>query len=63
MGRYLTGCGFLLLFCAVIYLGAVVAEQQRAIEALVFDHATTMQLQNQLVTDIQNLRQELGSTQ
>ena len=63
MGRYLIGCGFLLLFCAVVYLGAVVAEQQRAIEALVVDHLTTMQLQNQLVTDIQSLRQEFGSTQ
>ena len=62
MGRYLTGCGFLLLFCAVVYLGAVVAEQQRAIEALVFDHATTMKLQNQLVTDVQSLRQQFGST-
>jgi len=62
MGRYLTGCGFLLLFCAVIYLGAVVAEQQRAIEALVVDHATTMNLQSKLVTDVQSLRQQLGST-
>lgn len=62
MVRYLTGFGFLLLFCAVFYLGAVVAEQQRAIEALVVDHATTMQLQNKLVTDIQNLRQQFGST-
>ena len=59
MGRYLTAGGFLLLFCAVIYLGAIVTEQQRAIEALVSDQVTTMQLQDTLVKDIQSLRQQV----
>jgi hypothetical protein len=59
MGRYLTAGSFLLLFCAVIYLGAIVTEQQRAIEALVSDQVTTMQLQDMLVKDIQSLRQQV----
>ena len=59
MGRYLILAGFLVLFTAVVYLGAIVSEQQRAIEALVADQSTTMQLQAMLVKDIQRLRQRI----
>lgn len=62
MGRYLTAGGFIVLFCVVIYLGAIVSEQQRAIEALVADQTVTMQLQDKLVKDIQSLRQQFETS-
>lgn len=59
MGRYVSLGGFLLLFGAVIYLGAIVREQQRAIEALVADQAITLRLQHKFSTDLQKLRQQV----
>ena len=58
MGRTLIVVAFLLLFCAVIYLGAVVQAQQQAIDALVSDHKESIKMQHQLSQDIQTLRQE-----
>lgn len=55
MGRYLIATGFLLLFGGLLYLGAVVSEQQRAIEALVSDQAESLKLQNKLSNDFQML--------
>jgi hypothetical protein len=63
MGRYLIAGGFVVLFGAVTYLGAVVSEQQRAIEALVLDQTASMQLQYKLVNDIQSLRRQIESSQ
>lgn len=62
MGRYLTAGGFIVLFCMVIFLGAIVFEQQRAIEALVADQTATMKLQDMLVKDIQSLRRQLEAS-
>jgi hypothetical protein len=62
MGRYLIAAGFIVLFCMVIYLGAIVSEQQRAIEALVADQLASMKLQDMLVKDIQSLRRQLEAS-
>ena len=56
MGKHWTLTGFLLLFGAVLYLGAIVAEQQRAIEALVNDNAVSLDLQGKLQRELQKLR-------
>jgi hypothetical protein len=58
MGRKLIVVAFVLLFCAVIYLGAIVQAQQQAIDALVYDHRESVKIQHQLSQDIQTLRQE-----
>ncbi len=55
MGRYLVAIGLLLLFGGLLYLGAIVAEQQRAIDALVLDQAESLKLQNKLSNDFQVL--------
>jgi hypothetical protein len=50
---------FLILFGAVIYLGAVVTEQQRAIEALVSDNATSLNLQVKFSNELSALRAQI----
>ncbi len=59
MGRNITAVAFLLLFGAVTYLGAVVRSQQRAIDALLFDHEESIKLQHKFSLDLQQLRQQL----
>jgi hypothetical protein len=59
MDRKFTLGAFAVAFGALLYLGAVVAEQQRAIEALVNDHAESLRMQNQLSNDVQELRRWL----